>query len=363
MTDCILGPDESGVFLTQILYETLVKIQFEKATDLKLLMVHCHINFQSGNPLELTLKRWDQFLNQSPLIEVIMPKICRYPNIETLIYLLATLNSQYTLLNTVICIFYHIQTEEFENTIYYEMQKLIMEINPNLSEWISKLEQYHSDYLIKSKGYSMKDVRYKNNASLRRELKDILNIATTNNKELEEECRMITKYMIENLKFVENPIHFVTLKTNVIKKNDLKKKILSLTYFDENLIEKLSKLETTSGYLNRSLHIFFKLINYRGKYLRHDGMWKEQLEEYISLTGPKFHNKAQNEDMKIEDPNYKKTLDYLTQLETHKQYDLNIDIGYTKLNMEHKNNQFDWINGEKIKELINEFLELKWKED
>jgi hypothetical protein len=372
MSDCILGPDESGVFLTQILYDYLVKIQFEKAADLKLLMNYGQIKVQSDNPFRNLNAQWNQLLNTSPLIDIIIYKSKYYSHLDAIIKFIGMMNSHYILMNTAICIITKLQTKDFEKNLFLEMHKLIQNLNPELIEWNEKLEDLHMNYSKNSSKFNMKEIQKKNTTQIRKDLKQVLDIAKTNNAELEEECQMIVRNVFDKLVLHEKPISFLTEKNIAMTKNQLKKKILSLTYLDENQLEKLSRVQTTCGVLNKNLDIMFRLINYRKKFILEDDRWKNWLlTEYAYQTGYRMDteklrrlkekkNKILELSKKEQEDSDSKRMDHLQLLFEHHKTENSIDIGNTNVNqIKYSRYKNDWIYADQAKELISKFLEMK----
>lgn len=353
MSNCVLGPNEAGVFFTQICYELLQDVQFEKNFDIKLWLSRLDKPFQLDTSGASLKSKWNQFLNEAPLADIIQFKLKYYPNISTLVGLLNILNNSYILLKTTICLTTQIMDANFEKNLYNEFLKLINSLNPNLLEWLDKVQSLHVTYKNIGKPRNWKQiVKERCTKEFRKELKHEMNFIPSQYED--EETDIILKNIYQKMNFVEKPLQFLSYYTNILDKNELKKIIIAATYLDENMLYKISQIKTTSQTLNRNLEIFFKLMNYKHRFEFNEEYWKIWLlDEYLKQTNCNLNNKEI----------LNKRTEILTQQRKEEKEAKSINIIYKpKL----KETKHEWINIKNVQQmLINHFdyMNKQWNKE
>lgn len=344
MSNCVLGPNEAGVYLSQICYELLCNVQFEQNFDIKLWESRLDKPFQLDSKCLQIVKRWEQFLNEAPLADIIQQKLIHYPYLQSVIGLLNILDSSFILLKTTICITNQMMDAEYEKNLYKEFIQLIDSLNPHLVEWKEKIQDLHIFYTNYGKPKNWKQISSERNTKeFRKELKEELKYVPTDCDD--EEIQMILRNIYQKMTFHEKPSQFLSYYNKLQSKNDMKKMIIAATYLDENLLFKISRTKTNSHILNENLQIFFKLMNYKHRFINNEEYWKSWLkDEYINQT---------NIDLTKE----KKTL--------MKQHEIdNLDKMHEKIKVKNitfkidteEKQQFEWINIKNVQQtIINHF--------
>jgi len=354
MSNCVLGPNEAGVFFTQICYELIRNIQFDKNFDIKLWISRLDKPFQLDSMCIDIRNKWNQFLNEAPLIDIIQWKLKYYPNISTIIGLLNILNSSYILLKTTFCLTTQILDINFEKALYNELLNLVNSLNPNLIEWKEKINDQHISYVNIGKPRNWKQIaKERSSKEFREDLKKTIQYVP--NQYEKEEVDMILRNILSKMNFVEKPLQFLSYYTHIMEKNDLKKMIIAITYLDENMLYKISQIKTTSEMLNSNLEIFFKLMNYKHRFENNEEYWKNWLKhEYLKQT---------NIDLDKEEI-LNKQINLLA-----KENDIKKEIKRTNIIYEIKNNNTkhkEWINIENVQKMfINHinYMNNQWNKD
>jgi len=340
MSNCVLGPNEAGVFLTQICYELLMNVQFEKNFDIKLWKSRLDKPFQLDTLCYEIVKKWNQFLEEAPLADIIQWKLKHFPHLRTIIGLLNILSSNYILLKTTICLTTQIMNGDFERNLYNEFLEMINVLNPNLLEWIEKVQDLHITYCNYGKPKNWKTIaKERNSQQFRKELKNQLLYIET--RDDDEEIKMIVENIYSKMNFQDKPLQFLSYYNNIMNKNDLKKQIIAATYLDENLLYKISRIKTNSNTLNKNLEIFFKLMNYKHRFYENEEEWKIWLkDEYLKQTNINLED-AQNIKKKQEEI-LKNEIKYKTE------ENLNIIFDIKEKNQQH----YEWINLKNVQQTI-----------
>ena len=344
MSDCVLGPNEAGVFLSQICYELLCNVQFEHNFDIKLWKSRLDTPFQLDSSCLQIVNKWNQFLNQAPLADIIQQKLMYYPYLHSIIGLLNILNSNFILLKTTICITTQIMDENFEKNLYKDFIKLIDSLNRHLTEWKEKVLDLHVFYSNYGKPKNWKQISVERNTKeFRKELKEELNYVPTDCDD--EEIQMILRNIYKKMIFHEKPSQFLSYYNNIQNKNDMKKLIIAVSYLDENLLCKISRTKTNSYILNENLQIFFKLINYKHRFINNEEYWKSWLkDEYLNAT-----NIDLTKDAKI----LKKQNEISNQERVKEKIKIKDIILKTDIQ---EKQQFEWINMKNVQQtIINHF--------
>ena len=353
MSNCVLGPNEAGVFFTQICYELLRDIQFEKNFDIKLWLSRLDKPFQLDT-LGLSLRtKWKQFLNEAPLADVIQWKLKHYPSISTLVGLLNILSNNYILIKTTICLTTQIMEINFEKNLYSEFLQLINSTNPNLLEWLEKVQDLHVAYQNTGKPRNWKQiVKERCTKDFRKELKQEIKYVPSQYED--EEINIILRNIYQKMNFVEKPLQFLSYYTNILDKNELKRLIIAATYLDENMLYKISQIKTTSQMLNKNLEIFFKLMNYKHRFEFNEEYWKAWLkEEYLKQT----HYDLSNQEI------LNKHIELLAKQREMEKGIKSTNITYT---LKLKETKHEWINIKNVQQMLIDhynYMNKQWKDE
>lgn len=222
MSNCVLGPNDAGVFLSQICYELLGYVQFEKNFDIKLWKSRLDMPFQLDTHSYDLIKKSNKFLNEAPLADVLQWELKHCPNLSTIIELLNILGSSYILLKTTICLTTQILDKNFETNLYKELLELVDSLNPMLLEWKEKIQLLHIEYnkIGKPKGWK-EIVKERNCNEFRKELKQDLDYVPYENDD--EEIQSILENIYKKLNFNEKPLQFLSYYNKILCKNEMKK--------------------------------------------------------------------------------------------------------------------------------------------
>lgn len=340
MSDCVLGPNEAGVFLSQICYELLCNVQFEHNFDIKLWKSRLDRPFQLDSTCVQIVNKWKQFLDQAPLADIIQYKLKYYPCLYSIIGLLNILNSNFILLKTTFCITTQMMSQEFEKNLYKEFIELIDSLNPHLTEWREKVLDLHVFYSNYGKPKDWKQINAERNTKeFRKELKEDLQYVPTDCDD--EEIQIIIRNIYQKMTFHEKPSQFLSYYNKIQSKNDMKKMIIAASYLDENLLYKISRTKTNSSVLNDNLQIFFKLINYKHRFINNEEYWKSWLKnEYLIATNINLTKETKILNKQIEISNQEKIKEKIK-----------IKNIIFKTDIEEKQH-FEWINMKNVQQII-----------
>ena len=271
-------PDEAGVYITQLCYEIL-KICQSKYERFDYLLYLVNRNQSNHNTIHQLNTRWTHCLNKCPLIDVIVALLSPNSKIKVLLTLLGMLNSEYTMLNTAIFLINRITNDDFEESLYHEFLEVIVGMPILYVKWSEKLKTLHNEWR-RNKLNIKYTMDKKQIAWLEKEMKWIWSSKPNEDK---EEIEQFIRQIIEKLQFQEQPIYYRVHSTNIMNKRELMKKILALAYLNETQLQKLRNIKTENQDLNKSMNIFFEMINFKVK-ARDQGWYHRWLwEEYLKM--------------------------------------------------------------------------------
>ena len=275
--DC-LYPDEAGIYITQLCYEIL-KTCCNKYERFDYLLYLVNRPQSNQNTIHQLSTRWKYCLQNCPLIDVITTYLGVDSKIKILLTLLEMLDSEYTMFNTALFLITRVTNDQFEEELYHEFLEIITEMPILYTKWSEKLKTLHMNW----KKNALKFNYIMDKTQLAWLEKEIKWTWSTKQKEDKEEIDQFIRQIIDKLTFQEQPLYYRAHYIDIMNKRELMKKILALAYINETQLQKLRNIKTENQYLNQSMNVFFKMINFKVK-ARDQGWYHSWLwEDYIKM--------------------------------------------------------------------------------
>ena len=302
-----LSLDESGVLLTTLVYQ-FINIVHSDVGALRVLFENFNIQ-PSTYKVEIS-RMFNELIEKSPLIDLIMKDIQRFPYLKICLSAISLYCSDQLLVFTSFTCCCKILEMDFEKQLFLEIIQLIIQFKVPY-DWSNRIMFLHDNFCNKYSTrlkYTMKYRLEKNleemgglldhlytKQSSQREKDEFMNMTNEMIKFNElnnEEQNKILYELIQRLQLYEKPIIFDKGNPIFVMSTQLIADLHKLLYLDENKLQWLANINTENEFLNEKLKNFIKRINFRYRW-KDDELWFEWLKnQYVTnvRTRPNWTN-------------------------------------------------------------------------